>query len=206
MVIHSYDAVLFDLLTALLDSRTLWNHVAGSAENGRRWRAEYLALSYATGPYRPYNDLTAEAAEAVGLSPNLSAQLDARYAELAPWPEANEVLRTLKSRGVKLSLVTNCSERLGRLAASRLAVDFDTIVTAERAGFYKPRPEPYLQALQELHTTPDRALFVAGSAYDLFGTSKIGLTTYWHDRLSVTPPPGTPRPQMRERSLLPLIA
>jgi hypothetical protein len=31
-------AVLFDLLTALLDSASLWNAVAGSDEKGRAWR------------------------------------------------------------------------------------------------------------------------------------------------------------------------
>jgi len=34
---------------------------------------------------------------------------------------------------------TNCSERLGRIAANCLGVDLAVIVTAERAGFYKPR-------------------------------------------------------------------
>jgi hypothetical protein len=32
-----YAAVLFDLLTGLLDSWTVWNRVAGSEEAGRRW-------------------------------------------------------------------------------------------------------------------------------------------------------------------------
>jgi len=33
-----YDAVVFDLLTALIDSWTLWNFAAGSPEAGLRWR------------------------------------------------------------------------------------------------------------------------------------------------------------------------
>ena len=33
-----YDAVVFDLLTALIDSWSLWNRVAGSDEIGLRWR------------------------------------------------------------------------------------------------------------------------------------------------------------------------
>ena len=42
-------AVLFDLLTALLDSWTVWNAAAGSEEKGRAWRAEYLRLTYGCG-------------------------------------------------------------------------------------------------------------------------------------------------------------
>ena len=62
---RAYDAVLFDLLTALLDSWKLWNSVAGSQTAGRRWRAEYLKLTYAAGGYRPYENLVAKAAHDV---------------------------------------------------------------------------------------------------------------------------------------------
>ena len=37
-----YAAVLFDLLSGLLDSWTLWDSVAGSEAAGRTWRAAYL--------------------------------------------------------------------------------------------------------------------------------------------------------------------
>ncbi|NDH54688.1 MAG: haloacid dehalogenase, partial [Betaproteobacteria bacterium] len=46
-----YDAILFDLLTALIDSWSLWNRVAGGEEPGRKWRAEYLRLTYGCGSY-----------------------------------------------------------------------------------------------------------------------------------------------------------
>ncbi len=138
-----YDAVLFDLLTALLDSWSLWNAVAGSEQAGRRWRAAYLEITYRTGRYRPYEDLVASAAKSAGLSRRLADDLAARYGEIEPWPEAGQVLRTLHEAGVPLGVVTNCSEALGRLAASRVPVPFSVIVTAERAGCYKPNPRPY---------------------------------------------------------------
>ena len=49
-----YDAVVFDLLTALLDSWTLRNAVAGSAADGMRWRRRYLEITYGCGTYSPY--------------------------------------------------------------------------------------------------------------------------------------------------------
>ncbi len=90
MTAHRFDAVLFDLLTALLDSWSLWDSVAGSTEAGRRWRAEYLRITYRTGAYRPYEDLVAEAAAAVGLPRRLAADLEDRYGELRPWPGVTE--------------------------------------------------------------------------------------------------------------------
>jgi hypothetical protein len=29
---------------------------------------------------------------------------------------------------------------------------------------------------------PEECLFVAGSAYDLFGAAGVGMPVYWHDR------------------------
>jgi 2-haloacid dehalogenase len=200
-----YDAVLFDLLTALLDSWSLWNAIAGDAENGRRWRAEYLRITYQTGAYRAYEDLVAEAAAVVGLRPGLAAELEARYSELQPWPEVQETLRALAAAGVSLGVVTNCSEHLGHIAANCLGVDLAVIITAERAGFYKPHPWPYRLGMEELKVTSEHCLFVAGSAYDLVGTAKVGLPTYWHDRIGMAVPDGVPAPLVHESFLKPLL-
>ncbi|GKQ53763.1 HAD-IA family hydrolase [Bradyrhizobium sp. Ce-3] len=203
---RAYDAVLFDLLTALLDSWTLWNKVAGSDEAGLRWRAEYLRNTYATGRYRPYEDLVGEAARNVALPFERAAELGARYAELDPWPEVREVLQSLHGAGVALGVVTNCSERLGRIAADRLGVPLAVFVTAERAGYYKPQPQPYQLALDELSVAADRCLFVAGSGYDLFGTARVHLPTWWHNRAAMNLPDGAPAPIMVRDTLAALPA
>jgi 2-haloalkanoic acid dehalogenase type II len=200
-----YGAVLFDLLTALLDSWSLWNSVAGSEDAGRRWRYEYLRITYRTGAYRPYEDLVGEAAEAVGMPRALATSLAARYAELRPWPGVPEALRAIAAAGIAMGVVTNCSERLGRIAAACVGVDFDAIVTAERAGSYKPEPGPYLLGINELHVEPQRAIFVAGSAFDLVGTAKVGIPTYWHDKSGMPMPEGVPPPLAHETSLERLV-
>lgn len=197
-------AVLFDLLTALIDSWTLWDRVAGNAADGRRWRAAYLQRTYGEGRYRPYEALVREAAVEIGLSPALAIRLAERYGELMPWPEAPEILVALRG-AMRLGIVTNCSEELGRVAAARTGIAFDTVVTAERAGFYKPHPRPYRLALEELNVAPQDALFVAGSAYDLFGAASVGLPVFWHDRIGMAMPPGAPPPLRRETSLKPLV-
>ncbi|HEY1431302.1 MAG TPA: HAD-IA family hydrolase [Stellaceae bacterium] len=201
-----YDAVLFDLLTALLDSWTLWNEIAGNTEEGRKWRAAYLRRTYEAGAYRPYETLVAEAAAEVGLSPTLAEHLAARYGELEPWPEVGEVLGSLHREGLALGIVTNCSEKFAAKAVLCTGVAFDVVATAERAGSYKPEPRPYRMALDELGVAVDRCLFVAGSAYDLFGTSRVGLPTYWHDRIGMTLLPHAPSPMAHHCSLYPLLS
>lgn len=198
-----YRAVLFDLLTGLLDSWTLWNRIAGNEEDGRRWRAAYLRNTYRTGRYRPYETLVAEAAEEVGLSRSLAGNLATRYGELAPWPETPAILAELADR-VPIGIVTNCSEELGRRAADCAGTCFNVVVTAERAGFYKPHQAPYRMALEEIDVPASRCLFVAGSAFDLFGTAKVGMPTFWHNRIGMVAPEDAPTPAFRHRTLDPL--
>ena len=200
-----FEAVLFDLLTALLDSWSLWNAVSGSQESGGRWRAAYLRRTYRAGRYRPYETLVAEAAMEVDLPPALAECLTARYHELEPWPEVREVLGALRREGLRLGVVTNCSEALAMTAVACTGIDFDVVVTAERAGYYKPDSRPYERALAELGLTAGRCLFVAGSAYDLFGASEMGLPIYWHDRVGMKPSANAPEPLAHHGTLYPLL-
>lgn len=197
--------VLFDLLTALLDSWTLWNSVAASEEMGRTWRMAYLKATYGCGSYRPYETLVEEAAVEVGLGRQAAAELEARWGELQAWPEAKAVLAALKPH-YKLGIVTNCSEKLGRQAADLLGVPFDVVITSEQAGFYKPDPAPYRLALETLDIAAQNAVFVAGSAYDMFGTEKVGLPTIWHNRVGLAAPQGAPAPLIVRPTLDTLVA
>jgi 2-haloalkanoic acid dehalogenase type II len=206
VMLRRYDAVLFDLLTALLDSWSLWNDVAGDAAAGRAWRAAYLRRTYGTGLYRPYEVLVAEAAVETGLDRRLAHDLSARYAELRPWSGVAEALAPLVNARIPLGVATNCSEALGRVAASRVGAPFAVVVTAERAGCYKPDPRLYRQTLAELGVAPERCLFVAGSAYDLIGASRVGLDIWWHDRIGMEKPPEAPAPLRHARTLEGLAA
>jgi 2-haloacid dehalogenase len=196
-----YEAVLFDLLTGLIDSWTLWDGIAGSEAAGRRWRGEYLRLTYGQGTYRPYTEIAADAARNAGLAPDLARHLETRWRELEPWPDASTQLTRLARAGVRLGVVTNCSEVLGRAAADLVGVPFDVVVTAERAGAYKPQPKPYALALEEIGSPAARTLFVAGSPSDIAGAAALGMDVYWHNRAQLPQPPGAASPKWETRDL-----
>jgi 2-haloacid dehalogenase len=107
---------------------------------------------------------------------------------------------------VTLAVVTNCSLRLGRMAVAKAGVDFDVVVIAERAGAYKPDPRPYRLALGELGVEPMRALFVAGSMFDVNGAGRLGMPVYWHNKAGLPhPEDGIKALVAEERSLEPLL-
>ncbi|WP_144148743.1 HAD family hydrolase [Paraburkholderia sp. BCC1884] len=197
-------AVLFDLLTALLDSWTAWNHAAGSEPAGRAWRAAYLRLTYGCGRYIAYEQLVREAAAEVGLPESAALALETNWPTLKPWQGAIEALQTLAPH-CKLAVVTNCSIQLGTRAARILPIQWDAIVTAEAAGVYKPDPRPYRLALEELGVGAHEAAFVAGSSYDMFGTAAVGLRTYWHNRIGLPRVAGAQAPEIEAPTLDALI-
>ena len=174
----AYAAVGFDLLTALLNTWTLWSSVAGEDELGMHWHAASQELLRGKR-YRPFEDIVRESAIQVGVDAKRARELIRRWGDFEPWPDVPPVMERLE--GIKRFIVTNCSRKLGRLAAFR-AGRFDLVVTAEEAGAYKPDPLPYRMALERLGLDPPEVLFVAGSAHDVGGAARVGMDVYWANR------------------------
>jgi 2-haloacid dehalogenase len=202
-----FRAVLFDLLTALIDSWSLWVDVAADDRLGRAWRRESLRRVTRAGTYSPYEEIVVEAAVAVGVSPSRANELLERWSggALQPWPETPRVLAELASAGWTTAAVTNCSQRLAEVAAAATGHRFDAIVSAERAGVYKTDPRAYRAAVAAVgDPDPHAVLFVAGSAHDVPGAGALGMPVYWSNRFADPIVPGAPPPLLNEPNLLAL--
>ncbi|KAI1346390.1 HAD-like domain-containing protein [Xylaria sp. FL0043] len=188
-------AIVFDLLTGLMNSWDLWNAStpSGTPADGRLWRDRYLQITFGTGAYVPYEDLVKQAAREVGLPASAPEALLRDWGNLPAWPETGSVLRALTKKDYKLAVVTNCSKHLGRVAVQnveRAASDgenfaFDAVVTAEESGFYKPVREAYEAILRIMDMSPEDVLFVAGSAGDVQGATDAGLKVVWHNKIGL---------------------
>lgn len=179
-----YRAIGFDLLTALLDTWTLWKAVAGEPSLGMRWHAASQAMLRGQA-YRPFEDIVRDSAAEVGIARGSADEMLRRWGEFEPWPDVRATLARLD--GTTRFIVTNCSRELGERAAKR-AGTFDLVMTAEEAGAYKPDPRPYRAALVTLGVEPREVLFVAGSAHDVGGASRVGMDVYWANRGQVAAP------------------
>jgi len=192
-------AIVFDLLTALLDSWTLWDAStpSGASEEGRPWRHRYLELTFSLpgGIYVPYEDCVRQAAQDVGLPASAADALIRGWANLRAWPEVASVLPQLRSKGYKLGVVTNCSLRLGTIATqcaeaaastgSEGRFTFDSTMTAEESGFYKPTREAYHALLSKMGLEASNVLFVAGSSGDVQGATDAGMRVVWHNKVGL---------------------
>lgn len=180
-----YDAIVFDLLTGLIDSWSLWNEIAGSELKGRDWRSRYLQITYKTFEYKKYEDLVLLSAQQAGLKNTNAFKLIEEWERLKPWPEVNMVLNKLKDK-FALGVATNCSIKKGNEAIELIDVKFNSTVTAEEVGFYKPHPEMYNCILKKMNTCPSRTLFVAGSPFDVEGAKSMDMDVYWHNRVGLS--------------------
>lgn len=153
-----------------------------------------MEITFGAGAYVPYEDLVRQAAYDVGLPDSAPTALLRDWADLKAWPDVAEVLTVLRAKGYKLGVVTNCSNRLGHIAAQKAgkgAVEgsandaFDTVIAAEESGFYKPTREAYMAILNSMGFEPEDVLFVAGSAGDVEGATHAGMRVVWHNRVGL---------------------
>lgn len=198
--------ILFDLLTGLLDSWTVWDAAtpSGTSAEGRKWRQQYLTVTYGSTTYGPgstYEELVARAAAESRLPPSAPETLVKTWNSIKAWSEVGPVLRSLRAKGYLLGVVTNCSKEMGHAAvrnAEKSAEEagdesegswrFDAAITAEETGWYKPSLQAYhaiLPLLGDGNVKPEDVLFVAGSAGDVEGATKAGFRVVWNNHVGL---------------------
>lgn len=196
-----YDALTFDVYGTLIDweptiirSLRALTEPAGLAPADTdlldafdRARAHYQALS----PARPYPQVLRSAyayvADEFGLDIDPQAQrlFGDSVGEWLPYADSVEALARLKTR-FKLGALTNMDDASFAKSHVRLGNCFDVVVTAERAGAYKPSLRHFVLGLTDLAARdipPERVLHVAQSLRaDVRPGNLLGLDVAWINR------------------------
>jgi len=92
------------------------------------------------------------------------------------------MMRRLEQEGVKVAVVTNCTEVSARLMLDRLGISqfIRTLVTAERVQHPKPDPEGLQLAMLALGVTPDQVIYVGDQPVDAKAAYEAGVVQYIH--------------------------
>jgi putative hydrolase of the HAD superfamily len=105
----------------------------------------------------------------------LDRELLLRSARL--YGDALPFLRALRSRGIKIAIVSNCSEHTRDLLESNGVADLaDTLVLSCEVGAEKPTAEIFTYALGQLGVTASSALFVDDQPSYCAGAAALGIT------------------------------
>ena len=106
---------------------------------------------------------------------DLDRELLLRSARL--YDDALPFLWALRSRGIKIAIVSNCSEHTRDLLESNgVAALADTLALSYEVGAEKPAEEIFSYALDQLGVTARRALFVDDQPSYCAGAAAMGIT------------------------------
>jgi len=146
----------------------------------------------AQGPYTRYQDL-------VRLTLEKAMQLHgARYEEafgdelveeakkFPVFPEVPQALRELKDKGVQLCIISNSDRDFIKYHVETIGVDFDYVLTAEDAGWYKPNEGAFEYMFKTIDRDPSLVTHVAqGWDYDIIPAKKYGIRRIWVNRYAL---------------------
>lgn len=214
---EAYDALTFDCYGTLIDWErgllaalrpTLDAHgveeVGDEALLGMYGRHE---TELEAGSYRSYAEVLAHALRAIGAELGFiptdaeAARFAASVGDWPPFEDSPSALSELKTR-FGLGVITNCDEDLFAASNERLGVEFDWVVTAQRARAYKPSERNFDLAFATIDVPRERILHVAQSLFhDHVPAKRLGLTTVWVDRRRGRPGAGATPPACAEPDL-----
>lgn len=176
-------AVVFDLWDTLVDFDPVAGRVFQDKVAARLGRDpdEFAVLwregrsQRESGPLRDY-------VMALGAEDSIADEVVAlRHAStremLKPRPGALETLHELRDRGLRVGLITVCSEDVAEIwDETPFPGLFDSAVFSCAVGLRKPDPRIYRLACEELGVEPAQAMFVGDGANDeLAGAERVGM-------------------------------
>lgn len=160
-----------------------------------------------SGPYQSYRKVLESVVQRfgnrLGFQPSASdlRVLHESVPSWPPFPDTTSALQQLRKL-YQLAVISNIDDDLFASTRKHLGVEFDAVVTAQKAQSYKPSINNFRLALQELAVSPDRLLHVGQSIYhDVVPAQSLGIATVWVNRRSARPGVGAVRPAVGKPDL-----
>jgi 2-haloacid dehalogenase len=132
----------------------------------------------------------------------------AGFSELAVHPDVPGGVRSLAELGIRLVTLSNGSASIAQLLLADAGLDqaFESFLSVEEAGIWKPAPGAYAYALAACQVDPMDAMLVAVHPWDTDGASRAGLATAWISRSGGRYPEYFRPPDLQAASLRHLAA
>jgi 2-haloacid dehalogenase len=194
-------ACVFDAYGTLFDVHAPVKRLAGEigpkAEAlTRLWRQkqlEYTWLRSLMGVHVDFWKVTSEALEyALAVEsidePGLKDELMVLYLKLDLYPDVAEALKALRSRSMRLAILSNGSPSMLDSAVRHAGLDklFEHVLSVEDVGIYKPSRRVYRLAMHKLaiHEAPS-ICFVSANPWDAQGAAQFGFQSVRIDRFGL---------------------
>ncbi|WP_420463920.1 HAD family hydrolase [Candidatus Palauibacter sp.] len=176
--------ILFDLDGTLVDSADLilesWRHTMDA--HFEEPPPEDVWLRTLGQPLRAQFGYLVDTAEEVQAMVETYLEHNFREHErlIRSFPRVSETLVELRTRGVRIGVVTSKASAGTARSLAACALDeslFDVIVTSDEPVPHKPDPAPVRLALERLDASPETAAYVGDSVWDMRAGHAAGVTT-----------------------------
>jgi len=198
MKIENIKACVFDAYGTLFDVNSaaekckekLGNRWEGFANTWRTTQLEYTWLRSLMKKHKNFWEITEDsldhAMETFKIKKVMRNELLNLYRELSPYPEVKECLETLKSKKIKIAILSNGTpDLLKRLVESNNIQNyFDDIMSIESVGIYKPDPKVYEMPIKKYNCNPENICFMSSNTWDVSGGGVFGYSAVWVNRFN----------------------
>jgi len=219
-VLNGIEACVFDAYGTLFDVSS----VARGAQDalGDRWQAlsdlwrtkqlQYTWLRGLAGHHAEFWQVTGDALDYAMTTLNiedrtLRDRLMNLYLSISAYPEVPAMLAALKAKGMKLAILSNGSPSMLAAAVenSGIAHYFDTVLSVEEVGVYKPHPNVYGMVPRSLGVAKENVCFLSSNGWDAFSAKAFGFQVLWCNRFAQASEriPAVPDGEIKDLSALP---
>ena len=118
------------------------------------------------------------------IDPNMRSELLNLYKILNTFPEVKEVLKNLKKKKYKISILSNGTPDLlnGLVKSNNLEKMFDDIFSVEEVGIYKPDAKVYDMPIKKYKVAKNEVAFLSANTWDVSGAGNFGFNSIWVNR------------------------
>ena len=118
------------------------------------------------------------------IDPNMRSELLNLYKILNTFPEVKEVLKNLKEKKYKISILSNGTPDLldGLVKSNNLEKMFDDIFSVEEVGIYKPDAKVYDIPIKKYKVAKNEVAFLSANTWDVSGAGNFGFNSIWVNR------------------------
>ena len=155
------------------------------------WRTtqlEYTWLRSLMKRHKDFWEVTEDSLDksllAFKIDPNMRSELLNLYKILNTFPEVKEVLKNLKEKKYKISILSNGTpDLLDRLVKSNnIEKMFDDIFSIEKVGIYKPDERVYKMPIEKYKVTKNEVAFLSANTWYVSGAGNFGFNSIWVNR------------------------
>ena len=182
---------LFDVNSAAAKCKEkLGDQWESFANAWRTTQLEYTWLRSLMKKYKNFWQITEESLDhtmaTFKINKNMREELLNLYKELSPYPEVKECLVGLKSKKIKIAILSNGTPNLLKklVESNNIQNYFDNIMSVENVGVYKPDSKVYEMPIKKYNCKPENICFLSSNTWDVSGGGVFGYNAIWVNRFN----------------------